>query len=534
MMALCVFCVPALGSDAAEEEGAQQAPQEVRVTVTRIIVEGNIVLSDEDLWEFGRGLKGDNLSLEDMQQIAAALQQLFFDRGYRTTLVVVPPQEFRDGVLRLRVAEGRVGRVLIEGNEVFSADHNYLPYLPSEGEPLNWHDLRRGLDRLNAHPDKTATAVLRAGEAPGTSDLHLLVKEDRPYHLTLRYDNIGTIDTPRSRAYAILQYDNFFGRSQIGMLQFGTSPADLDKVRQYAATYQIPLGPLGGPVGHSVILYGGFSETSTNVVLDVFSLSGKGDVIGAQYRFPLPDLCSFRQELAVGAEFMKIEDVVSFGGAPAAENEVRALPLYVLWNASRRHGDGVTGLSAGARYQKDGLIYNFDDENYRQARAEASTDFLVLTVGAQRVQHIGKGWTCSLTGEAQLSNDRLIPSEQYGLGGYDTVRGYRRRVIIADEGVTVRAELRTPVLPRLLPEELKEQIQLLAFLDYGLASNMDVQPGEFNEDELLGTGLGMRAALLDSTVTARVDVGWGLRDLDATSKNEEGECVGHVGVECRF
>ncbi len=521
-------------SDAAGEAEAQQAEQEVRVTVTRIIVEGNTILSDEELWEFGRGLRGDNMSLEDMRGVAAGLQKLYFDRGYRTTLVVVPPQEFTDGVLRVRVAEGRIGQIFIEGNEVFSADHNYLPYLPSEGELLNWNDLRRGLDYLNAHPDKTATAVLRAGEAPGTSDIHLLVKESRPYHLTLRYDNIGTIDTPRSRAYAIVQHDNFFGRSQIGMFQFGTAPAETDKVREYAATYYIPLAPLGGPLGHSVTFYGGLSEAATDTILDVFSLSGKGDVIGVQYRLPLPELLSFGQELAMGTEYMRIKDVLGFGGTSASENEVRALPLYAGWSASRRHGDGVTALSAGARYQKDGLICNFDDQHYEQARAEASTDFLILTLGAQRVQHIGKGWTCSLTGEAQLSNDRLIPSEEYGLGGYDSVRGYRRRTIIADEGATVRTELRTPVLPKFLPEECKEQIQLLAFLDCGWADNLDAQPGEFDHDQLVGTGLGMRAALFDSTVTARVDVGWGLRDLDATSKDEEGQCVGHIGVECRF
>ena len=273
MMALCVFCVPALGSDAAEEEGAQQAPQEVRVTVTRIIVEGNTVLSDEDLWEFGRGLKGDNLSLEDMQQIAAALQQLYFDRGYRTTLVVVPPQEFRDGVLRLRVAEGRVGRVLIEGNEVFSADHNYLPYLPSEGEPLNWHDLRRGLDRLNAHPDKTATAVLRAGEAPGTSDLHLLVKEDRPYHLTLRYDNIGTIE--EQTELTLKNVEAILAAAGCTMDDVVKSTVHLRKIDDFAQFNEVYARAFGDPKPARTtvqsVLWGGIL-----VEIDVIAVKGAG------------------------------------------------------------------------------------------------------------------------------------------------------------------------------------------------------------------------------------------------------------------
>lgn len=528
--ALCLFT---LDSFAAQEGAVQQPDEETRVTVSGVEVEGNTILSDEELGEFCAHYEGKSMSLSDMHQMAAALQGRYRALGYRTTLVIVPPQEMVDGVVRLRVVEGRVGEILIEGNRYFSADHNYLPYLPAEGELLNWDELRSGLDFLSAHPDKAGTVVLRPGAAPGTTDIRLRVQENHPFHFSIGYDNSGVLNTPRSRAYLTLQYDNFFGRGQIGMIQFGTSPGDIDRVRQYAATYYVPLGPLGGPIGHSMTLYGGFSETSTATIFDVFSLFGKGTVVGLQYRLPLPEVFSFREELALGVEYQKISDVIGFGPV-SFKNEVRTLPLYARWTASRRHHDGQTTVYAGARYQKDRMLYNFEDSNYHRARADAATDFLVWKLGGQRVQHIAAGWTCSLTTEAQLSNSRLLPSEQYGLGGWDSVRGYRRRVLIADEAVNARAELRTPILPRFLPEGLDEQVQLLAFVDYGWGNNKDVRAGEFDEEELLGAGVGMRMAILDSSLTGRLDVGWALKDLTPTAPNEQGEVEVHIGVEYRF
>ena len=534
---ICLFSLFAAGSVAAQEAGEEQGQkEELKATIRQIVVEGNTILSEQEVQEFAAQYEGRTMSIDDMKAAAADLQKRYHALGYKTVLVVVPPQKIVEevGILRLRVAEGRVGEILIEGSKYFAAKRHYLPYLPSKGELFNWDDLQAGLNFINAHPDKSATAVLKPGKEAGTTDVHLIVQETHPFHFAIRYDNTGSENTPRSRAYASLQYDDFFGLGQIGLVQMGIAPADWDKVRQYAASYYVPLGPLGGPLGHSVTLYGGFSESSSETIMDVFSLFGKGSIVGAQYRMPLPEIFSFKEELALGAEYQKIKDVIVFGATTLQKNEVRTLPVYFRWTAGRTHNDGQTTVSVGARYQKDQQWYDFKESKYRVARADVDTDFLVWKLGAQRTQHIGKGWTASLSAQAQLSNNRLLPSEEFGLGGYDTVRGYRRRILVGDEGFNVRSELRTPVLPQFLPDVCNEQVQLLAFADYGWANIKDAQPNEYDEEEMLGAGVGMRIGMFDSHLTGRLDVGYALQDLSNTPKNEVGEYEVHIGVEYRF
>ncbi len=516
----------------ADEDAASEPPAEGRVMVLDVSIEGNTVLCPEELRWFALQYEGRSLTVAEMQAMARELRDRYVSRGYATTQVIVPTQEVVDGVLEVEVLEGRVGRVEVTDNAWFSAE-NYLPYLPAENELLNMNELRDGLRHLNRHPDRQGRAVLAAGQEPGTTDIKLHAREDHPFHFSLRYDNEGTPDTPRSRTYLTVQHDNLFGRSQVGLFQFGTAPGDNDKVRQYAGTYYVPLAPLGGPVGHSVTAYAGYSRSATETILNAFSLSGRGTVLGAQYTLPLPDALSFHQHLSLGAEYQEIKDDIGFGGA-GLKNTVHTLPLRARWSATRRHDDGLTSLSAGVRWQRDELYRDFDQGDYEQSRAGADTDFLAWTLAAERLQHIGAGWTASASAAGQLSNDRLLPSQQFGLGGRDTVRGYRTRIVTADEALNVRGELRTPVLPPVLPEDAREQTQLLAFLDYGWGNNRNARPGEMDTENLLGVGLGTRLGLFDGALTGRVDVAWALADIGATDHNEKGDCVVHLGFEWRY
>ncbi len=324
-----------------------------------------------------------------------------------------------------------------------------------------------------------------------------------------------------------------FDRAQTALVQFVTSLEDTTKVRQAAASYCVPLGPIGGPLGHSVTVYGAYSESAADAGSDLFSLAGKGLVIGALYGLPLPRLGAWRQGLQFGAEFQKVEDALGFGGT-TLDNVVRTLPLILRWQADGRDAGGQTGLLAGVAWQRDGLLRDFSGNAYAASRAGADTDWLIWTLGASRTQFLGKGWSAAVSAEADVSPDRLLPSQQPALGGYDTVRGYRRRAVIADRAVRVRTELRTPPMSSLLPAALESQTQFLAFLDYGHAANNSPAAGELDGEDLLGAGLGVRMALLKQALTGRLDVGWALSDIESTPRDERGQCIVDFGVECRY
>ena len=54
-------------------------------------------------------------------------------------------------------------------------------------------------------------------------------------------------------------------------------------------------------------------------------------------------------------------------------------------------------------------------------------------------------WQLVLRGTVQLSNDPLLPLEQFSVGGIDTVRGYRENELVRDNGWATSAEVRIPL-----------------------------------------------------------------------------------------
>jgi hemolysin activation/secretion protein len=64
----------------------------------------------------------------------------------------------------------------------------------------------------------------------------------------------------------------------------------------------------------------------------------------------------------------------------------------------------------------------------------------------------------------QLSPDALVPLEQFGLGGIDSVRGYRQDALLTDNGAFVSAEVRLPIYRS---PQRQTVLQLTPFVDAG-------------------------------------------------------------------
>lgn len=78
-------------------------------------------------------------------------------------------------------------------------------------------------------------------------------------------------------------------------------------------------------------------------------------------------------------------------------------------------------------------------------------------------------------GEAQLSNDGLLPLEKFSLGGVNSVRGYRRSRYVRDEGWSASFEYRLPLVRLAVPRVSRRgndgQLSLVLFVDAGRAWN---------------------------------------------------------------
>lgn len=154
---------------------------------------------------------------------------------------------------------------------------------------------------------------------------------------------------------------------------------------------------------------------------------------------------------------------------------------------------------------------------FQTIRPGTSPDYIYSRVNLDRMEPLGGGWLTRTRFSGQVSSERLLFSEMFGLGGFDTVRGFDQRSFNADHGWLASLEF-GPCTKRWGCEDLRRTLRPHVFTDLG---NGYVESPQVDEDSYalgLSTGFGFRYNIGDS-LTARFDYGYGLIDLGNTQRD---------------
>jgi hemolysin activation/secretion protein len=104
-----------------------------------------------------------------------------------------------------------------------------------------------------------------------------------------------------------------------------------------------------------------------------------------------------------------------------------------------------------------------------------------------------------LRGETQLADTGLPPMEKYALGGMYSVRGYRKNVMIKDNGVNASLEWWFPLLRDSITGS--EYLSIAPFFDYGRGWDSGRTTGDAAKgSDLASIGLGLRGTWKDLSV----------------------------------
>src|SRR6185295_4225589 len=211
--AIAIFMVAIAGAPfAAAAEGPADAAPAAKFDVMEFRVLGNTVLPPVDIERAVYPYLGPGKSIDDVQAARGALEQAYRSAGRGTVYVDVPEQDVEGGIVRLKVTEGQLRQVRVQGAQYFSGRQirNALPAAAAHTAP-DLPALQRELSALNTQtPDRMVVPVLKAGPVPGTVDLTLKVTDHLPFHGSLELNDQYTADTSRLRLLASLSYDNLF------------------------------------------------------------------------------------------------------------------------------------------------------------------------------------------------------------------------------------------------------------------------------------------------------------------------------------
>jgi hemolysin activation/secretion protein len=467
--------------------------------VHRFAVEGNTVLDPVHIDAVLADGLGESRTFADLQAAVAALQAAYARAGFGAVRVFLPEQQIASGTVRIAVVEPPLGRITIDGPSDFDIGRvrRALPSL-REGATPNTDDLAREIALANENPTRRLGVDLRS-DASGQIDAVVAVALERPRRVGAVLDNTGTTATGRARVGVFFQHADVAGRDHVATLQYVTSPSQPDDVRIAAMNYRVPLPAFGD----SLDLYGIYANVDAGVVSELFTVRGRGRVLGARYTQNLKPTASWRHRLLWGVEQRPVDNQVALlGGSEDIAPDITLHPASLGyaggWSEPGRQVEisltGVHNLPRGSRGNGDA---------FAAARAGASASYALVRYGLKAQQALPSDWQLRVAVDGQYTRDALVSAEQFGSGGLDSVRGFDERELVNDRGNRATLELQMPDFgERIAPGAFG---RALLFLDHGWLRRNHPLPGEVARSHIASYGAGLRIVLPPSW-NLRVDL----------------------------
>lgn len=416
-------------------------------------------------------------SLETLQQARTALESALKARGFGLYRVALPPQELGDKVT-LHVARFTVGHITLEGLNRLD-ENNIRASLPelAEGETPNLQALAIQTSMLNDNDSKKVQVVLKKSAEADKIDVHLKVKEERPWSFSANVANTGSNATGQDRISVVANHHNVFDLDHQLSAAYTSSLEHKDDVKQFGLNYRIAL------YRYQSVL--GLSYTRSDVVGNFgdFSSTGAGETRSISLNHPLPPNGGRRSFINVSVDDKqfnptRINDIEVPGQAMR-----RTRPLSMGYGAKVESDDATwayntdLALNLSGGNGNDLAAYQSEDPRIRRAHWRA------LRGSAHYLSGFASGWLWGVRGQFQYSPDALIAGEQFGLGGMSSVRGANERALTGDHGVLISSEIST--------RELGPGFRLLSFVDMGWLGN-NYASDKPEHDSLASIGVGLR------------------------------------------
>jgi hemolysin activation/secretion protein len=460
-------------------------PSTITIPVRKIEIIGNTVFKPAEIQKITQSIEGQSVTLKQLQNVADSMTQLYLNRGYITSRAVLVDQAIADGVVQIRVIEGSVEKIEIQGLQRLRESYVRDRIKLGTSTPLNKDNLEDQLRLLKADPlFDSVEASLKAGNGIGQSILTLRVREAKQFSGFVGADNLSPPSVGSERIGTVLNYRNLTGLGdEISALYYRSTQGGSNS---FDFNYRIPVNAMNGAVqlrvspSRSKIIEPQFADFGIRSETDLYELS---------YRQPL--IRTTREEFALsisfamqnGQTFLFQDTPFPFGIGADIDGNTRTRILKFGQDYVRRDTQGA--WVARSQFSLGLNLFNAttNDSPVPDGR------FFSWLGQLQRVQRLGNDHLLILQADFQLTPDSLLPSQQFVIGGGQSVRGYRQNARSGDNGFRLSIEDRITVQRNPTGAPV---LQFAPFIDAGTIWNRSNNPNVLpNQRFLAGGGLGV-------------------------------------------
>lgn len=473
---------------------------EENIPVTDFTIEGNTVVSGDEIMQYLLPLKGKPQNITAINQAMEQINQCYYSKGYILSKIDSIYDD-PDGTLNLSITEGKINKIMITGNEKTKEYVIERNIMTEPGTVYNENQVKQDLVRLystQAFKDVNRTIEVSEDD-PDKFDVTIELKEQRTASVSIG----GGLDSATGAFGSVAISDNNFrGMNQrvslSGMVGSGIlmSDSSIKSHMNYQAelsffephflnadnslmskiyfrdlgSYQVPLAierriGIEGTVAHRLRYNRNLSSTFTTGV-EYIHLS-EGDVNNVNNLYKLHNLnIADRAKQLEGGLFLRLAPGLAYDSRDSAINP--------------RHG-----ALASVRFEEAFGLDGFAKTNGR------------LTGMAKRFIPIAKKSSLTFTGRAGLKvhGSQMPEVMAYRLGGPYTVRGYKvNGVGTGTSFIMGSAELATPIpfVDRLKVNFL-QNLRLTFWVDAGRVFNPTISSTLYDRPlQAITAGFGLK------------------------------------------
>jgi hemolysin activation/secretion protein len=447
---------------------------------------------------------GKCVEAETLASIIKAVNDYYHSKGYVTTQIKVPKQNLQSGIFELQIIEGKVEKISLGKDRVIEKMQEFTAFGAAEGEVLNINDINQGMYQINRLQSNAAVMKIDPGSESGESIVKIDNNKKFPARFTIGKDNLGNKFTGVQRTNLSSNFDNLLSLNDNLNLSYTTNTHDdnqIKDIKSFSSSLSIPFkyNTLTYDFSHSAFK-GQNPGTNGPTTLTGFSQSSKITLDRVLIN-------KTKLRLAANASLTDKSSASYLNSEKITTSERRLSILNVGFTASS-YLDNATSLYLNPSYSKGLKLMNAkkDTPGMLDTAPRAQFDVFKLYANFSKRFTIPKinvpaVFVTEMNG--QYAKQTLYGSEQFSVGGYYSVRGFRENYINGDSGYYFRNKINfnigSLVAPLAKNRDQNNQgffsknlvhlnkFSVEPFYDYGYVKNKFVDNGA--DGRLAGAGL---------------------------------------------
>lgn len=451
-----------------ETQKPEQSADQVTFALTLVETDASEILTEAEIKSITDPYTGKTVSLQDLYDMTAAINKLYEEKGYAICRAYLPPQRIHEGVVQIKLLEGKTGNVTINGLRFTRKGYVANRIKLEPGKVANTDTLNDRLQRFNATNDVQLRILVHAGEKPGTTDYEIAAYEPKNNHtVSLYVDNHGYETSGRWREGVFYTVRSLTGQRDALRLNYIRS----EGTNIFGANYSVPLNNQGTMLDFD---YG--TNTTKIIKGNLKDVGVKGHAYAASLTLRHPLRIDEKRRDEIGIQYLHQNSQTDFG---TKSNN------YIKWVDDTRNT--YIPYISFTHYGKSSVLYHKHSLTFTNFNNLYNTgdNYMAYRLDAMYQKRLPGGQMLSGRFNAQLASEskNMSSSDFFYIGGANSVRGYEESFLGGNQGFSAS-------LSWMVPVDKKRIFNIFTFVDYGRVFGDE---RSVIDHTLVSTGLGLTA-----------------------------------------